>query len=706
MYTENRYDFKRELLKVHKDYRRDYTRKVEDGEYEIPNGFVIVVPNDADAQIMTAARDFEDYLFTSMGISARISKKADQEKNTLVISLNTDLGEASGPMGYRITTTKDGLTLEGYEKRGIQQGLYFLEDLMNVRKGPFLKIGVIARKSRFYSRSTSSPFGMYAFNDEALSLMAHAGMTGIGLGLLGPNTDGRNGYVDVELLCERAEKYGLTVGVSLCAKHNFHPDDEGAYEYYDNLYGKLLKSCPKISSISLVGETTEFKSKDPKAGLAPRQKNYIDNIPTGKCTPGWWPCRDYPEWIDLIKKVVRKYNPKIGVGISSYNWGYAPEEDRLALIKNLPDDVSLNATWDMFEQVQMGNSTQDIVDYSLSFVGPGKYFLSEAKAAKERGIKFSANSQTSGRTWDFGVIPYEPMPYQWIKRYKAIIKAAEEYNIRGLTDNIHYAFQPSIILDLEKYMFFTEYEGCPTPEEWLKLLIARDYGDENVEIVDNALRYFSEGITYYPPTNEDQYGAWRVGPSYPLWTFDPRIGLNPLPEEGKKPVDFRAEWGNYIFHGFYTPDVAGRNSLPGVRIYDEIELIKKMQELFEKGYNELESINEESKNLIQLKALVKFMINSCKTTINVKELYIRLQQLNIIGDKQKASKLLDEVEQILLRERENVLDTIPAVRADSRLGWEPSMEYMTDENGLNWKLRQLDHELNVTLPKYRKSNSL
>ena len=231
MYTENRYDFKRELLKVHKDYRRDYTRKVKDGEYEIPNGFVIVVPNDADAQIMTAARDFEDYLFTSMGVSARISKKADQEKNLLVISLNTDLGEASGPMGYRITTTKDGMTLEGYEKRGIQQGLYFLEDLMNVRKGPFLKIGVIARKSRFYSRSTSSPFGMYAFNDEALSLMAHAGMTGISLGLLGPNTDGRNGYVDVELLCERAEKYGLTVGVSLCAKHNFHPDDEGAYEY-------------------------------------------------------------------------------------------------------------------------------------------------------------------------------------------------------------------------------------------------------------------------------------------------------------------------------------------------------------------------------------------------------------------------------------------------------------------------------------------
>ena len=221
-----------------------------------------------------------------------------------------------------------------------------------------------------------------------------------------------------------------------------------------------------------------------------------------------------------------------------------------------------------------------------------------------------------------------------------------------------------------------------------------------------AMRYFSEAITYYPPTNEDQYGAWRVGPSYPLWIYDPRMGLNPLPQEGKKPVDFTSYWGNSIFHGFYTPDIAGRNSLPGVRIYDEINLIAKMQEILEKGYDELAKITDESKNLDQLKALAKFMINSCKTTLNVKEMYIKLQQLNIIGDKQKAAELLNDVEQILLRERENVIDTIPAVRADSRIGWEASMEYMTDENGLNWKLRQLDHELNITLPKFRKSNSL
>ena len=100
------------------------------------------------------------------------------------------------------------------------------------------------------------------------------------------------------------------------------------------------------------------------------------------------------------------------------------------------------------------------------------------------------------------------------------------------------------------------------------------------------------------------------------------------------------------------------------------------------------------------------MINSCKTAINVKELYIALERLHIAGTKDNAAKLLDEIEAIIRRERENVLDSIPIVQTDSRLGWEASMEYQADEECLNWKLRQLDYELNFTLPKFRKSNSL
>ena len=450
-----------------------------------------------------------------------------------------------------------------------------------------------------------------------------------------------------------------------------------------------------------MGEANRFKSKDPRVSNG---KRMVDNIPTGKQSPGWFPCSDYPEWVDMIKKAARKYNPDIEILFSTYNWGFVDEELRVALIENLPTDITLNPTWDMFERHEMKGSVQCGVDYSLNFVGPGSYFVSEAKAAKKRGIKLSTNSQSSGRTWDFGVVPYEPMPYQWMKRYEAMVKAHYEWGLSWVLENIHYAFQPSIISELEKYMFFTPYESAPTAEEWLKLLIARDFGEENVETVDAAFRDFSEAITHYPATNEDQYGAFRIGPAYPLWTKDPRIGWA-APGAGKKPNEYNAMFGNGIYFPAYTPDVQGLSSLPGVRIYDEIKLIEEVKAYIEKGLSELEKAENANEQLEKLKALAIFMINSCKTALNVKNLHLLQNRLALAGTKENAEKILDEMQTLLENEKANVVDTISAVRVDSRLGWEPSMEYQCDEECLNWKLRQLDHELKIALPEFRKSNS-
>lgn len=703
-YVENRYEFKKLLLEVHKKNIRDYSIKNDGSQFEFTDNTAIILPQLEDAVILNAVRDFEDYLFTSMNVSVLVVKGKTDRANVVKIMLNQDLGGASGYMGYRITVEKSQVLIEGYDNRGVAQALYFLEDLMNISKAPYLRVQTISRKAVFERRISQSPFGMFEWPDQAFSHLAHNGMDTIALWLKDFDKNQHGGYIDIQLLAERASKYGIDVFVTLYTLHNAHPTDANAVSFYDNIYGKLFTTCPNIKGIFLLGEATEFCSHDPKAGLAPRQKNYIDNIPTGKCTPGWWPCYDYAEWVELIKNVARKYNPNIEVFLSTYNWGYAPEQDRIALIDRLPTDVGINVTWDMFEQIKMKNSVQDVVDYSLNTVGPGKYFISEAQAAKRRGIKLMANAQSSGRTWDFGAVPYEPMPYQWLKRYKGMVEASKKWNLKMVYENIHYAFQPSIISELEKYVFFTEYDGGLTPEQWLNALTERDFGKQNAGAVNKAFELFSQGITHYPATNEDQYGAYRTGPSYPFWLIDPRIGLNPIPEEGRPPITkFDAKrW----YFGWYTIDVAGRNSLPGVRIYDEIELLKETREFFSQGLSAIKDCTTENVNLIKLKALAKFMANSCTTAINYKELYLRMQKLSCVGDKKKAEKLLNEVEEILIAERKNAQDTIPAVLADSRLGWEPSQDYVCDRQALEWKMRQIDYELKFTLAKFRKSNSL
>ena len=697
---QNNYDFKSELLVVHKTDIRDKSAVKDKDEFEFFDGISILVKNPESQVIMTALRDFEDYLFTSMNVCSSIKKSGTAQ---VTVTLGKNLGKAEGYMGYRITVSADGVLLEGHDERGIAQGLYYLEDLMNIRKAPFIKFGVTERKALFSPRITQSPFGMYEWNDDAFKILAHRGFDAIDLWITDPWTNNRGEYLDIRLIAERAKKYGIDVFVELYAAHSAHPDDDGAQEFYDNLYGTLFDVCPIIKGVTVVGEATNFASRDPRVGLSPHSKNFIDNIPTGKTSPGWFPCSDYPEWIEMIKKAVRKKRADAEILFCSYNWGYQPEEDRIALINKLPTDISLLATWDMFHKFKVGDSVEDICDYSLSFEGPGEYFISEASAAKARGIKVYAIANSSGRTWDFGTVPYEPMPEQWIKRYKNMQKAQVELGLTGIIENIHYGFHPSIITDLEKQAFFTPVESL---EQTLIKLLERDFGKENAPTVKRATELFSEAITHYVPTNEDQYGGFRTGPAYPLWSGDLDGLPSSIPEQGKAPDRPHAMFGNGVYFGKYTLDNEGRNSLSGVRIFDELKAVKKVESLMDKGISVLTAIKDKNDNLERLILLAIFIRNSCRTVINVKEHFILKQKLTVAGTRKAAARIIDDLEKIILKERENVLDTIPVVELDSRLGWEPSMDYTTDKKGLEWKLSQLDYELNFKIPTYRKANAL
>ena len=697
---QNNYDFKSELLVVHKTDIRDKSAVKDKDEFEFFDGISILVKNPESQVIMTALRDFEDYLFTSMNVCSSIKKSGTAQ---VTVTLGKNLGKAEGYMGYRITVSADGVLLEGHDERGIAQGLYYLEDLMNIRKAPFIKFGVTERKALFSPRITQSPFGMYEWNDDAFKILAHRGFDAIDLWITDPWTNNRGEYLDIRLIAERAKKYGIDVFVELYAAHSAHPDDDGAQEFYDNLYGTLFDVCPIIKGVTVVGEATNFASRDPRVGLSPHSKNFIDNIPTGKTSPGWFPCSDYPEWIEMIKKAVRKKRADAEILFCSYNWGYQPEEDRIALINKLPTDISLLATWDMFHKFKVGDSVEDICDYSLSFEGPGEYFISEASAAKARGIKVYAIANSSGRTWDFGTVPYEPMPEQWIKRYKNMQKAQVELGLTGIIENIHYGFHPSIITDLEKQAFFTPVESL---EQTLIKLLERDFGKENAPTVKRATELFSEAITHYVPTNEDQYGGFRTGPAYPLWSGDLDGLPSSIPEQGKAPDRPHAMFGNGVYFGKYTLDNEGRNSLSGVRIFDELKAVKKVESLMDKGISVLTAIKDKNDNLKRLILLAIFIRNSCRTVINVKEHFILKQKLTVAGTRKAAARIIDDLEKIILKERENVLDTIPVVELDSRLGWEPSMDYTTDKKGLEWKLSQLDYELNFKIPTYRKANAL
>ena len=78
-------------------------------------------------------------------------------------------------------------------------------------------------------------------------------------------------------------------------------------------------------------------------------------------------------------------------------------------------------------------------------------------------------------------------------------------------------------------------------------------------------------------------------------------------------------------------------------------------------------------------------------------------RLEIEADFDKAHAIMDELDKIVENEYANALRALPVAEKDSRLGWEPRMEYVGDADHIRWKLNQLDALREKTMPAYRKS---
>lgn len=689
--NEKPYEFRSRMDNVHPAGIRNYDVKLEDDEIEIKDGAVIVIPEDASVVTVTAVKDFLDYLFVSMNVSARIVRGLENKGDIYVGTkddLGIDLGEANGYKGCKIVV-KDAVYVCGNEDRGIAAALYFIEDQMSIRKAPYIKREGAMFKPDFSPRMVHSGYGLDDFPDQHLSAIAHSGRDAIIVFVKEPDIAANNKKVDFVNLVERAARYGLDVYAYSLIHLLTHPEAEDAEKIYDEVYGSIFKCCPGLKGIVLVGESVEFASDDEhveKEGIGAADED-ASVLPVGKPRPGWWPCFDYPLWINRVKNSVRKYNPDADIVFWTYNWGWAPKEDRLKLINSMPADVSLLVTYEMFEKRKKDGITINTSDYTISFEGPGQYFTSEAEAAKKRGLRLYSMVNTGGMTWDFGVIPYVPVAQQWMKRYKTMKECVEKYNLCGVMENHHYGYYPSFIGDFSGRVFNSDI-SMEKMEKVLDEVLIKHF--DNAEDVKKALSYFSEMITYLSAANEDQYGPMRIGPAYPL----------NLKRISNVPYDNTSHYGGKIHFPDYTkipPQDRVMHTAMSVRMPKEVEWLKEAARLMNEGVDILESIEKKNENLERLINLGKYICCCLVSVRNVKRWYLTKTKLSLEQDREKAKELIAKLKEIIADERCNVKKAIPLTEADSRLGWEPSMEYIGHTPNLYWKLRQLDYVETVEL---------
>ena len=145
------------------------------------------------------------------------------------------------------------------------------------------------------------------------------------------------GECDFNALIDLAASYGLDVYAYSYIVSEKHPDDEGAEEYYESTYGRLFRESPGFRGVVFVGESCEFPSHDERA-YPWLHRYHPKDMPTKKYFSRNFPVSDYPDWLNLVKRVIRKYSPEADILFWSYNWGSKPEEARVKLIENLPQE--------------------------------------------------------------------------------------------------------------------------------------------------------------------------------------------------------------------------------------------------------------------------------------------------------------------------------------------------------------------------------
>lgn len=436
---EAHYEFRQRLATVHEPGLRDAAAVCAADEIQVGGDWTILVPQGAADFIFRAAQDFQDYLAVSMGVDVRVARdqgpgNGDQGK-AMAIAVDAGMKARS----ERIEVTANGVTVTAADERSLAQALYHLEDLMNLRRAPFLKVGVENRERLFSPRMTHSGWGCDEFPDDYLRHIAHAGMDAILVFIRDVDrTKGHPQYQDVNDLIRRARKFGIGTYLYSYIHAFAHPDDPGAEKAFADSYGRVSAAYPDAAGLILVGESCEFPTKDPRAipvAARDRGKEYEGDT---RPMAGYFPCNDYHRWLKAVTDAVRKHNPKSDVVFWTYNWGGADDTARLELIDRLQKDVSLMATWEMFERFRLPSGYMcKCADYTQTFVGPGHYFVTEAERAKRDGLRLYAQSCTGGITWDFGDVPYMPVPQHWKLRWDGMVKAHDAWGLCGVMEGHH-----------------------------------------------------------------------------------------------------------------------------------------------------------------------------------------------------------------------------------------------------------------------------
>lgn len=681
--VENRFEFARRLLAPYRGGRPIDTVAdgPREGEIRITPQWSIYSEKRSDEVVRTAEEDLRAFLGNVLAVKVASANRAG--KPGIELRMAPGVEGVTTAEGFRVDVSKGRVVVSSTAPRGLMRGVYYLEEEMRVRRGPFLRRGATVKNARFATR-ISMPFlsggAKYTetsrpleYTDGLLKRMSHDGFNALWIWL---NTeeatldskifpefnepDAVRRFERVRDVSERARRFGIDVYIYLATGYHHHlPGD--ARRFFDRHpetrgYGWGIPLCTSTEKVRrYYSETvkTIFRESPALKGLIviyDSEGFYYcgNNDRTRRQCPR---CRHYSQEFlasQLLTTLRDAMKEQGGADKEFIAWNYDNESDWVyQTLPLLPKDIVIANNFAKGAVVERDGIRHRTGDYNITSVGPPALFVKLYKEARAQKLRYIAKTEHA-ISQEFIFTPYIPAMEQFFRRIEKI----REFDLAGWFGNwSHYGYTPSPNARLIRDMSF---DPAPSMEEALRRLALRDFGEKAAPLVLSAWHEFSEGIRQYPYSDNVARipGPIQKGPSQPLF-LDPAVENFGTWRAWQNDLEWTEPWGPEITAKYFG----------------------KVRERFANGIAELEAARsvatgDDLTAVESLWRVAKTIESALRSTLHLLEwVPVRDEFVAEGTSESRRADLGSKLVSIAVRERENALQILPILEEDSRLGY-------------------------------------
>ncbi|WP_262679079.1 hypothetical protein [Paenibacillus sp. J5C2022] len=676
-------------------------RKPLSGEVSLKAPWMIMLPYET-ALLQSASERFvreheqiwgSKWMISEDAGSAHAADEGEDssEKNIMRISIvpdDTRLAES-----HTISVTPTNISIIAVDEVGAMRGLQWLSKQMSQSGLPYIVTGEYRRDSKFETRiiySYGALFGdpllepeLDPYPDELLERLSDMGINGVWLQSVlyslvpweaAPQLSvGWEKRIDgLRNLVQRAEKYGIGVFLycneprsMLEAFFADKPDWKGHTE--DDGQAMLCTSHPDVQKL-LSGAISRLFSEVPElAGLITITMSENWTHCYSRAVGGRTNCprcslRTSGEVTAEVNRLIAEgvFREKPDARILCWTWGWSghwgwSEGDYSRAIEALPDNVFVMCTSEEALPTNIAGIPNQVIDYSMSNVGPGEKAQRMWRMAKERGLRGAAKVQFNN-TWECSAVPFLPV-FPLLEEHLANLK---ESGVSALMLSWTLGSYPSLNLELAaEYYWETDTKVEGGDKKGVQNLLQGKFGRAAGQKIGDASIAFSRAFREFPfdlnvlyvaPQN---YGPANLLHLEPTGNTASMLGF---------PYDDLEGW-----RGNYPKPVFARQ-------------FKKLSEGWKEGVRLLEKARKltpaEAKNDFAnlMTAANAAYLHFYSTYLQISFIMARNQYLTSKRDEMKlrnCRKLMD----IVQKESDNVRQLYHLVISDSKVGFEASNQY-------------------------------